>query len=130
MPAVCLSVCLSQALPALGERLGMHVGNGEPSSRTGLLEHLTPELAADAARLITCAASYVFQTRGMTAASSVIDPAAPALAPRSSTFQVVPLGATRTRLDPAWDAMRELSAGLYASFETDTRADRLHEAYP
>jgi hypothetical protein len=108
----------------------MHVGNGEPNSRTGLLEHLTPEFAADAARLIASGESYWFQIRAMGGAIADVDPDATAFAHRSANFQVVAMGASRTRLDPIWDAVRRHFTGLYASFETDTRPERLLEAYP
>ena len=109
---------------------GVQAGQGEPNSRTGLLEHITPEFATDAAHLIASGESYFFQIRAMGGAIADVDPDATAFAHRSANFQVVAMGASRARLDPIWDEMRRHFTGLYASFETDTSPERLHEAYP
>ena len=36
---------------------------------------------------------------------------------------------SRTRLDRIWDEMQDHVAGLYLSFETDLRPQRLHDAF-
>ncbi|NMR20054.1 LLM class flavin-dependent oxidoreductase [Cellulomonas fimi] len=109
---------------------GAHEGQGEPVSRSGLLEHLTPGFAQDAARLVASGAAYWFQVRAMGGATGDVDPDATAFAHRSANFQVVAMGASPARLDAAWDAMRRHFTGLYVSFETDTRPERLLDAYP
>ncbi|HEV8560459.1 MAG TPA: BBE domain-containing protein [Actinophytocola sp.] len=40
------------------------------------------------------------------------------------------MGTDPVRLDQQWDQLRTHLRGLYVSFETDTRPERLHEAYP
>jgi FAD/FMN-containing dehydrogenase len=108
----------------------LHQGQGEPISRSGLLEHVTPEFAADAARLLTTGAAYWFQVRAMGGATGDVAPDATAFAHRSANFAVVAMGASEARLDRVWDGMRRHFIGLYASFETDTRPERLHDAFP
>ena len=52
-----------------------HAGQGEPLSRSGLLEHITPDFAADAARLIASGTAYWFQIRAMGGATADVAPA-------------------------------------------------------
>lgn len=107
-----------------------YAAEGEPISRSGLLDRLTPAAAQAAARLVTSGASYFFQLRTMGGAIADVDPAATALAHRSAAFQMVAMGPDPHRLDRFWDALRPHFSGLYVSFETDTRPERLSEAYP
>ncbi|WP_207756363.1 FAD-binding oxidoreductase [Nonomuraea cypriaca] len=109
---------------------GAHDGHGEPVARSALADHLTPELAEAAARLIMSGESYFFQIRAVGGAASDIAPDATAYAGRSANFQLVAMGSSRARLDPAWDAMRRHFSGIYINFETDLRPGRLHDAFP
>jgi len=43
---------------------------------------------------------------------------------------VVAFGTDRARLDEAWEDIHRHTRGLYLSFETDTRAERLGDAFP
>ena len=105
-------------------------GQGEPVTRSGLLEHITPGFAADAERLVRSGETYFFQIRAMGGATADVDPDATAFAHRSANFSVVAFGASRTRLDRAWDPMHHHFTGIYPSFETDPRPERLVDAYP
>ncbi|MFD1505612.1 LLM class flavin-dependent oxidoreductase [Georgenia yuyongxinii] len=107
-----------------------HHGQGEPVARSGLLEHVTPAFAADAARLIRSGETYFFQIRAMGGAMADVAPDATAFAHRSANFSVVAFGAGAERLDRFWDPMRQHFTGLYVSFETDRHPERLREAYP
>ncbi|PFG39417.1 FAD/FMN-containing dehydrogenase [Georgenia soli] len=107
-----------------------HQAQGEPVTRSGLLEHLTPEFAADAKRLVRSGETFFFQIRAMGGAISDVDPGATAFAHRSANFSVVAFGASRTRLDRIWDSMQHHFTGIYPSFETDPRPERLLDAYP
>ncbi|NRQ34243.1 LLM class flavin-dependent oxidoreductase [Nonomuraea sp. NN258] len=109
---------------------GPHHGQGEPVSRSALAEHLTPGLAAAAARLVGDGTSYFFQIRSVGGAVADVPPEATAYAHRSANFSLVAFGSSRTRLDRAWDAMSEHFTGLYTTFETDRRPERLTDAYP
>lgn len=107
-----------------------HQGQGEPAVRSGLLNHIGPEFAVHAEELIRGGATYFFQIRAMGGAVADIPADATAFANRSANFSVVAFGASRSRLNTAWDAMIPHFDGLYPSFETDTRPERLLEAFP
>ncbi|MDQ3689441.1 MAG: BBE domain-containing protein, partial [Chloroflexota bacterium] len=109
---------------------GDHDGQGEPSARSGLIEHITPEFAAAAARLIQSGAVYLSQIRSVGGAVSDVDPDATAYGNRSANFSVTAFGANRERLNTAWDEVYEYLDGLYLSFETDLRSERLGDAFP
>ncbi|PWC06787.1 LLM class flavin-dependent oxidoreductase [Mycetocola zhujimingii] len=112
---------------AQGESNG---GQGQPVTRTGLLEHITPEFAAAAARLISSGIVYFFQIRAVGGAISDVHPDATAYAHRNANFSVVAFGSNRQRLDAAWEALYPFFDGIYLSFETDTRPERLADAFP
>lgn len=108
-----------------------HHGQGEPVSRSALLDHFTPEAARSIARLIHSGEAYFFQVRSVGGAVADVDPDATAYAHRDANFSVVALGSNRTRLDAQWDTLvRPHSRGLYLSFETDQRQERLADAFP
>jgi FAD/FMN-containing dehydrogenase/alkanesulfonate monooxygenase SsuD/methylene tetrahydromethanopterin reductase-like flavin-dependent oxidoreductase (luciferase family) len=107
-----------------------HTSDGEPVSRTGMAEHLTPALAADAARLVRSGVTPFFQIRAAGGAVHDVPADATAYAHRSANFSVVAMGSSRRRLDAVWDAMAHHFDGLYVSFETDPRPERVAEAFP
>jgi hypothetical protein len=107
-----------------------NTGQGEPVSRTGLLDHITPAFAAAAARLIRSGAVYFFQIRAVGGAISDINPDATAYAHRSANFSVVAMGSNQQRLNDAWEELYPFFDGIYLSFETDTRPERLFDAFP
>src|SRR5690606_126078 len=107
-----------------------HNGQGEPSTRSGLLEHITPEFAAEAERLILSGTTYFFQIRSVGGAVSDVDPDATAYANRKANFSVVAFGANPDRLNTAWDSLARHFDGLYLSFETDQAPERISEAFP
>ncbi|MFB9469575.1 LLM class flavin-dependent oxidoreductase [Nonomuraea salmonea] len=107
-----------------------HEGQGEPVTRSGLADHLTPELAAAAQRLVASGQTYFFHVRGIGGASRDVPWDATAYAGRSASFQLVAFGHSRRGLDAAWDAMLGHFSGLYINFETDQRPERLLQAYP
>ncbi|MBD8062068.1 LLM class flavin-dependent oxidoreductase [Oceanitalea stevensii] len=107
-----------------------HAGQGEPVTRSGLLEHVTPRFAADAERLVRSGHTFFFQIRAMGGATGDVAPEATAFAHRSANFSVVAFGSSRRNLDAVWDGIHHHTVGLYPSFETDPRPERLSEAYP
>lgn len=107
-----------------------HTSEGEPVTRTAMAEHLTPALAADAARLVRSGATSFFQIRAAGGAVHDVPADATAYAHRSANFSVLAFGGSRRRLDALWDAMAEHFDGLYVSFETDPRPERLADAWP
>jgi hypothetical protein len=94
------------------------------------VRHITPEFAAAAERLIRSGAVYFFQIRSVGGAVSDVDPDATAYGYRSANFSVTAFGANRQRIDALWDEMQPHFEGLYLSFETDLRPERLHDAFP
>lgn len=107
-----------------------HQGEGEPVSRSGMIEHLTPGFARDAASLVRSGHTYFFQIRAAGGAVADVPAEATAYAHRSANFSVVAFGASRHRLDAVWDAMAGHFSGIYSSFETDRRPERLAEVFP
>ncbi|MBL7500437.1 LLM class flavin-dependent oxidoreductase [Frankia nepalensis] len=107
-----------------------HGGVGEPVSRSALADHLTPELADAAARLLENGQAYFFQVRSVGGAVADVPADATAYAGRSANFSLVAFGASRAGLDRAWDAMRPHFSGLYLNFETDQRPERVADAFP
>ena len=60
-----------------------------------------------------------------------VDPAATAYAHRHQNFAVSAVSSTLERLNPQWDAaVAPHTSGLYLSFNTDPRPERVQEAFP
>ncbi|KGM11436.1 FAD-linked oxidase, partial [Cellulomonas bogoriensis 69B4 = DSM 16987] len=109
---------------------GQHDGQGEPVTRSGLVEHLTEGFAADAEALVLSGRVPFFQVRSVGGAIADVPPDATAYAHRSAGFSVLAMGSDRAWLDERWDAMTHHCAGIYSSFETDPRPERIPEVYP
>lgn len=109
---------------------GDHDGQGEPIVRSGLIEHLTPAFAAAAAGLIRSGAVYFFQIRAVGGAVADIDPEATAYGHRTANFSVIAFGTKRDRVNALWDKLAVHFNGLYLSFESDQRPERLGDAFP
>jgi hypothetical protein len=108
----------------------IHAGQGEPVTRSALIDHITPDFAAAAQHLIMSGAVFFFQIRSVGGAVADVAPSATAYAHRAANFQVVAFGSNRSRVDRLWDEMSDHFSGLYLSFETDLRPERLHDAFP
>jgi hypothetical protein len=100
---------------------GVQMGGYEPLIRSGLIDHVTPELASAMIAL----RSPFLQIRSVGGAVNDVDPMATAYAHRTQNFSV-------TAVSPRdWDGlMGGLTNGLYLSFETDQRPERLLAAFP
>jgi len=107
-----------------------HNGQGDPVARSGLIEHLTPDFCAAAEALIRSGAVYFFQIRSVGGAVADVPSDATAYVHRSANFSVVAFGASRVQLDAAWEGLAPFFDGLYLSFETDQRPERITEAWP
>ena len=79
-----------------------HQGSGEPVSRSALVEHITPELARAAARLLASGGSSFLQFRAVGGAVSDVADDATAYAHRSAGFAVAAFGASDATIDPGW----------------------------
>lgn len=106
-----------------------HHGHGEPVSRSAFLPALTPEFARDAAELLESGLVAFFQLRTMGGAIAEVAPDAMAFPHRSAAFQVTAMGWEDAALSAAWDRLRHHFDGLYLSFETDRRPERLVDAF-
>lgn len=105
-------------------------GFGEPNGRSGLIDHVTPEIAEAAAEGVRSGAVYWFQLRAVGGAVADVAPDATAYANRDANFAAVALGAHAGDLDRAWDPLRPHLSGLYLSFETGLDEERLEAAFP
>jgi FAD/FMN-containing dehydrogenase len=105
-------------------------GQGDIHSRSAFLPALTAEFARDAARMLRSGTVYFFELRAMGGAINDVPADATAFAHRTVSFQVAALGANDQRLNAAWDSLRRHFDGLYPSFETDLRPERLVDAFP
>ncbi|MEN1976173.1 LLM class flavin-dependent oxidoreductase [Cellulomonas sp. P4] len=107
-----------------------HTSEGEPVTRNAMAEHLTPALAADLARLVRSGVTPFFQIRAAGGAVHDVPRDATAYAHRSANFNLAAFGTDRRSLDAAWDVLAPHVDGLYVSFETDPRPERVAEAFP
>jgi hypothetical protein len=123
-------VITSYAAVMANAQPGYHHGQGEPVGRSGLVDHITPEFAAAAARLIRSGEVYFFQIRSVGGAVSDVDPDATAYANRAANFSVAAFGINRARMDAVWNELAPYFDGLYLSFETDLRPERVNDAFP
>jgi alkanesulfonate monooxygenase SsuD/methylene tetrahydromethanopterin reductase-like flavin-dependent oxidoreductase (luciferase family)/FAD/FMN-containing dehydrogenase len=123
-----------QLLPYAGvmanRQPGHHDGRGEPQSRSGLIEHITPEFAAAAALMLASGDVHFFQIRSVGGAVADVPADATAYAHRSANFSVVALGARGETLNRLWEGLYDHFTGLYLSFDTDLRPERLADAFP
>ncbi|MCC6315462.1 MAG: FAD-binding oxidoreductase, partial [Thermomicrobiales bacterium] len=125
------SVSVTTYASVMANAQGEHyTDRGEPIGHSGLVTHITPDVAAASARLIGSGATYFFQIRAVGGAVADVAPDATAYANRAANFQIGAFGASRRRLDPLWDELRDHFSGLYLSFETDRGIERLHDAFP
>ena len=107
-----------------------HHGGGEPAARSAFVPEMTKELAADTAQLLRSGLVQFFQLRTMGGAIADVPADATAFAHRTPDFSAVAMGGDRAALDVAWDKLAHHFDGLYLSFETDLRPERLRDAFP
>lgn len=109
-----------------------HGRAGEPMFSNGLANHLTGELNEILAAGLTAGVASWLVIRAVGGAVNDIDPEAMAYAHRHQNFNVssVGSGSDEVAFRRHWDEVRPHLDGLYLSFETDPRPDRLHDAFP
>ena len=110
--------------------LGPHHGSGEPHSRSALVDAITPEIARAAQEMLDAGAAAFFQVRPVGGAVADLPDGATAYAHRSAGFSIVALGADPGRLDRAWNALAAHARGLYLSFDSSQRPERIAQAFP
>ncbi|MDI6104041.1 LLM class flavin-dependent oxidoreductase [Actinoplanes sp. NEAU-A12] len=107
---------------------GYHQGAGEPISRSGLIEHLTPAFARAVAELLDSGAVHWFQIRTVGGAVADVPAGETAYAHRDANFSVIVMGADKQRVDAAWAGLQPHFQGLYLSFETGLSS--VEDAFP
>ncbi len=110
--------------------LGPQHGSGEPYTRSGLVDAITPDIAASAARFLASGATHFFSIRSVGGAVADVAEDATAYAHRSAAFSIAAFGSSDVRLGEAWSELASHSRGLYLSFETSLRPERIEEAFP
>ncbi|HKP07321.1 MAG TPA: FAD-binding oxidoreductase, partial [Microbacterium sp.] len=110
--------------------LGPQHGAGEPHSRSGLIEHVTPAFAEAVERMLRSGAVPFFQLRAVGGAVADVAEDATAYAHRSANFSVAALGSHADRLDAQWRTLADHVDGMYLSFDSSERPERIAEAFP
>jgi hypothetical protein len=108
---------------------GQH-GRGEPVARSAFLPVLTDSFARDAARLLRSGQVYYFQLRHMGGAITDVPSDAMAFSYRTPEMSVAAMGGDRHGLDTRFDQLAAHFDGLYLSFDTDPRPERVRDAFP
>ncbi|MFC8191710.1 LLM class flavin-dependent oxidoreductase [Cellulomonas sp. NPDC057328] len=110
-----------------------HDGGAPPVSRSGLLRTMTPEAAADLGRVLESGETTLVQLRATGGAANDVPLDATAYAHRDHAFSATAFTSrgSRAGLDDVWDRLAYPHMdGLYLSFETDPRPERLLDAFP
>ncbi len=111
---------------------GQHSGGSSVIGRSGLADHITPEIGALLEQGLKSGAFNLLQFRAVGGAVNDIAPEAMAYAHRTQNFSInAAAGAgEEAGLDAVWSQLRPHLKGMYLNFETDTHPDRLLEAFP
>jgi len=99
--------------------------------RSGLLNDVGADVAEAFMSLVRQGHAPFAQLRAAGGAVNDVDTRATAYAHRHRSFLATAVGRNLDRLNPVWDTrMAPHVDGLYLSFDTATRPERLHEAFP
>ena len=110
---------------------GIHMGGAPAAIRAGLAEHLDEATTSGLATLVQSGESGWVQIRAVGGAVNDLPADATAYAHRTQNFSVNAVGRTMDRLNAAWDEhVYPHMNGLYVSFDTDPRQERIHDAFP
>ncbi|WP_031514945.1 LLM class flavin-dependent oxidoreductase [Streptomyces sp. NRRL F-5123] len=109
-----------------------HQGQGLEDTHSGLLEHLTPQVAAAIEEMIKSGDVLIMQFRSMGGAVHDVSKDAMAWSHRTQQFSVIASTAPAyaSRLDDQWERLRPFLDGIYLSFESSTDPARLLDAFP
>jgi FAD/FMN-containing dehydrogenase len=108
-----------------------HQGGAEPAVRSALVSHLDRGVAHAFARVAGSGLGSFLQVRATGGATNDVAPDATAYAHRHQRFLLTAMSSSQEPLDELWDAeIGPHMDGLYLSFDTDTRPERLADAFP
>jgi alkanesulfonate monooxygenase SsuD/methylene tetrahydromethanopterin reductase-like flavin-dependent oxidoreductase (luciferase family)/FAD/FMN-containing dehydrogenase len=107
---------------------GVQTGQGRLVARAGLLDHVTPHAAQILVTGVRSGVAPMVQLRSVGGAVNDVDPQATAYPHRTQNFSVNAVGSGH--LDELWSELSPHLNGLYLSFDTDQRPERLHDAFP
>jgi hypothetical protein len=107
-----------------------HHGGGEPVARSAFVPALTDEVARDLAEMLQRGKVFFFQLRTMGGAIADVAAGETAFTHRTPAFQATAMGTDQRVLDGMWDSLAHHFDGLYLSFDTDLRPERLTDAFP
>lgn len=109
---------------------GHFTGGGDPAVRSGLVTHLDDTVTRAFERVARSGLSYFMQIRATGGAAHDLAPDATAYPHRHQNFLLTAMGSTQGSLNALWDAeVAPYTDGLYLSFDTDTRPERIHDAF-
>jgi hypothetical protein len=111
----------------------LHGGDSRPPLvSNGFAEHITRELGERLEAGLRTRVAPWLAIRAVGGAVNDVDAAATAYAHRHQSFNVssVALGAPEDEFLDHWDGLRPSLDGLYISFETDRRPERLNDGFP
>jgi FAD/FMN-containing dehydrogenase len=105
-------------------------GMTRPLVSNGFAVHLTPELSELLAEGVRARVAPWLSVRAVGGAVNDVSADATAYAHRHQSFNVSSVGSREDAFLAHWDELRPQLDGLYLSFETDPRPERLQDAFP
>lgn len=108
-----------------------HSGRQTAVMHSGLVDHLDPDVSARIAHLLRTNGAEMIQIRSAGGAINDMPAAETAYAHRHQNFSVTAVSSRPgERFDAAWEAVREMTDGLYLSFESNHRPRDVAAAFP
>ncbi|WP_434740547.1 LLM class flavin-dependent oxidoreductase [Micromonospora sp. SH-82] len=105
-------------------------GRGEPHGHSGLVRHLSADVAQGLADLLAARSSFVLSIRSTGGAVADRPTDSAAYGWREANFLIAMLGDGTGEVEQRWADLVPLFEGMYISFETDTGPDVLARAFP
>ncbi|MFD1717103.1 LLM class flavin-dependent oxidoreductase [Georgenia deserti] len=104
-------------------------GQGEPTFRSALANHLDPDMTRALAEIVDRGAAPLLQIRSVGGAVADVPADETAYGWRDANFSIVAVGSAATGLPEAWQRVEEHADGMYLSFDTRTPAP-VERAFP
>ena len=106
-----------------------HDSNGEPVSRSGLVDEFSIQVATRTVRLLEKGVSHFVQLRSLGGAVSDVASEATAYSGRSATVSIVAQGSDEAALETEWRRLEPLLSGSYLNFDSSLDPARLGRAW-